>query len=199
MVFIPTMTVLWLLSNGWPLHGRKWPFFQRSLHRKLQTPATLAVRAAAISSVSWRGLMYSCQAAQPASQGAGEAGQCTSQPLFLLPQQEVQRASPLRASWPPPVHKPSKSGWTACFPFSVSPWSLVRLLVEAIAAGTNSPLIPFFMWCCQNSVGRSKRQTLPQLLMGKLFQLKETWGRECLHCSNLTHFCCLQERSTNPF
>lgn len=39
--------------------------------------------------------MDSRHAAKPASQGAGEAGQRTSHPLFLLPRQGVQRAGPL--------------------------------------------------------------------------------------------------------
>lgn len=53
-------------------------------------------------------------------------------------------------------------------------------------------LLPIFSW-------RSKRQTLPQLLLENLFQLRESRGRECLHCSTfLTHFCHPQERSTKP-
>lgn len=88
--------------------------------------------------------MYSCQAAQPASQGAGEAGGAPGRLCSYSLGKGCRRTGSLRASWPPPVHKPRKSGWTACFPFSVSPWSLVQLAVEANTAGTNSPS----MQCC---------------------------------------------------
>lgn len=50
-------------------------------------------------------------------------GQSTTHSLLLPPWQEVHRAGPPRASWPPPAGKPSKSSQTRQSPFSAHlPW-----------------------------------------------------------------------------
>ena len=82
--------------------------------------------------------MCSCQTGyQGHPQGRRKVGQPTSHPLFPLPWQEVQRAGLLRASWPPPLCKPSQWGCTTQSPFSVAVRSPTQLLEEVNAAGTN--------------------------------------------------------------
>lgn len=96
---------------------------------------------------------FSCQAAQQGSQGVGKVGQPTSQPLFMLTWQEVQRAGPLRASWLTPICRTSESrpNCLASVLWLRGPqcsfWWKQRQLAQ-----TNSPSILFLTCCCQNSV-----------------------------------------------
>lgn len=75
--------------------------------------------------------MSGCRANLPATppQGAGKAGQRTSQPLLGLPPRAVQRAGPLRASWPPPHASPASEAQLPGVR-SLAPWSLVQLLAQ---------------------------------------------------------------------
>lgn len=153
------------------LHGRKSPFSQRrSLHRNLQTPGTPAVRAAAISSVPWRGLPAQLLSnSPPPPPGRSRESRPVHQPASIqLPQPRV-------AAGRSPQSQLAASHLQAQ---RVRPHCLVSVLCGSMVSGTASggskcswhkqPLSPALGYC-QNSAEEVK---------GKHFTYKTAPARE---------------------